>query len=33
MNHGDRYEDFAAELRADGYEASAPELGALVAPD
>ncbi|ELY68314.1 MBL fold metallo-hydrolase [Natrinema versiforme] len=27
INHGDRCEDFAAELRADGYDASAPELG------
>ncbi|PSP75042.1 MBL fold metallo-hydrolase [Halobacteriales archaeon QS_1_68_20] len=27
VNHGDRCEDFAAELRADGFEASAPELG------
>ena len=27
VNHGDRCGDFAAELRADGYDASAPELG------
>ncbi|RQG89040.1 MBL fold metallo-hydrolase [Natrarchaeobius halalkaliphilus] len=28
VNHGDRCEAFAAELRADGFDASAPELGA-----
>jgi len=28
VNHGDRCSDFAAALRADGYDASAPELGA-----
>ncbi|SER20072.1 MBL fold metallo-hydrolase [Natrinema salaciae] len=28
VNHGDRCEAFAAELRADGYDASAPDLGA-----
>ncbi|MFD1688497.1 MBL fold metallo-hydrolase [Halolamina salifodinae] len=28
VNHGDRCGAFAAELRADGYDASAPELGA-----
>jgi putative mRNA 3-end processing factor len=27
VNHGDRCGEFAAELRADGYDASAPELG------
>jgi len=27
VNHGDRCEQFAAELRADGFEATAPELG------
>ena len=27
VNHGDRCEAFAAELRADGFDASAPELG------
>ncbi len=30
VNHGDRCEAFAEELRADGYDASAPELGARV---
>jgi putative mRNA 3-end processing factor len=30
VNHGDRCAAFAAELRADGYDASAPELGATV---
>ncbi len=30
VNHGDRCEQFAEELRADGYEASAPELGDVV---
>jgi len=30
VNHGDRCADFAAELRADGYDASAPELGETV---
>jgi putative mRNA 3-end processing factor len=30
VNHGDRCGDFAAELRGDGYEASAPELGETV---
>ncbi|QLG63988.1 MBL fold metallo-hydrolase [Halorarum salinum] len=30
VNHGDRCPAFAGELRADGYEASAPELGAEV---
>jgi putative mRNA 3-end processing factor len=28
VNHGDRCADFAAELRADGFDASAPERGA-----
>ncbi len=27
VNHGDRCDAFAEELRADGYDASAPELG------
>jgi len=27
INHGDRCEAFAAELRTDGYDATAPELG------
>ena len=31
VNHGDRCEEFAAELRERGYEASAPELGDQVA--
>ena len=31
VNHGDRCAAFAAELRADGYDASAPELGETVA--
>ncbi|WP_159903282.1 MBL fold metallo-hydrolase [Salinirussus salinus] len=30
VNHGDRCGDFAAELRGDGYDASAPELGETV---
>ncbi|WP_224267828.1 MBL fold metallo-hydrolase [Haloprofundus salinisoli] len=30
VNHGDRCEAFAAELREDGYDASAPELGETV---
>ena len=30
VNHGDRCEAFAEELRGDGYDASAPELGATV---
>ncbi len=30
LNHGDRCEAFAAELRAEGYEAIAPELGETV---
>ena len=30
VNHGDRCGDFAAELRADGYDASTPELGETV---
>ncbi|GAB7095656.1 MBL fold metallo-hydrolase [Halolamina litorea] len=30
VNHGDRCGDFAAELRDDGYDAAAPELGATV---
>lgn len=30
VNHGDRCEAFAAELRADGYDAAAPELGEQV---
>jgi putative mRNA 3-end processing factor len=30
VNHGDRCEAFAEELRADGYDASAPELGESV---
>ncbi|WP_158055387.1 MBL fold metallo-hydrolase [Halorussus halophilus] len=33
VNHGDRCEDFAEELRDDGYDASAPELGAVVIDD
>ena len=31
VNHGDKCEQFAAELRSDGFEASAPELGDAVA--
>ncbi|MDQ2073352.1 MBL fold metallo-hydrolase [Haloarcula sp. NS06] len=31
VNHGDRCEAFATTLRADGYDATAPELGATVA--
>jgi putative mRNA 3-end processing factor len=27
VNHGDRCEAFAADLRADGFEADAPEVG------
>jgi putative mRNA 3-end processing factor len=30
INHGDRCGEFAAELRADGYDATAPELGGTV---
>ena len=30
VNHGDRCGDFAAELRGDGYDAAAPELGETV---
>jgi putative mRNA 3-end processing factor len=30
VNHGDRCPAFAAELRADGYDASAPEVGQTV---
>ena len=30
VNHGDNCENFAAELREDGYEASAPEVGQVV---
>jgi putative mRNA 3-end processing factor len=30
VNHGDRCDDFAAELRGDGYEATAPDLGETV---
>jgi len=30
VNHGDRCEAFAAELRADGYDAGAPEVGQTV---
>ncbi|OYR82203.1 hypothetical protein DJ71_12230, partial [Halorubrum sp. E3] len=30
VNHGDRCEGFAADLREDGFAASAPELGARV---
>jgi putative mRNA 3-end processing factor len=31
VNHGDRCEAFATTLREDGYDATAPELGATVA--
>jgi len=31
VNHGDRCEAFAEELREDGYDASAPELGETIA--
>ncbi len=30
VNHGDRCEDFTEELKDDGYDASAPELGDVV---
>jgi putative mRNA 3-end processing factor len=30
VQHGDRCEEFAAELREDGYDAVAPELGESV---
>jgi len=30
VNHGDRCEAFAADLRGDGFDASAPELGERV---
>ena len=33
VNHGDRCEEFAAELREEAFEASAPELGAVVVSD